>query len=162
VGTLAIVDCTGVDEQEAVRAREFVLLFGLHGFGVAGRSDGLLRWGVPVFVFVFVFVVAGGDSILQDGVEVSFDVVVIFFVFVVAWGASRCGDVVVIVVIVVIVVVDVENVDAENVVVENVVVVKIVVENVVVENVVVFEVAVFGGFVVSHRTPEFEGGSGGA
>jgi hypothetical protein len=150
------VDCTGVDEQEAVRAREFVLLFGLHGFGVAGRSDGLLRWGVPVFVFVFVFVVAGGDSILQDGVEVSFDVVVIFFVFVVAWGASRCGDVVVIVVIVV-VVVDVENVDAENVVVENVVVVKIVVENVVVENVVVF-----GGFVVSHRTPEFEGGSGGA
>jgi hypothetical protein len=92
VRALVVDDSRAVDEKEAMGAREFVILASDDRLRIARRRWRLLDRLAVVFV-VFVVIVASGDAVLQDRVEVGFNVVFVFVV-VVGTRASGSGDVV--------------------------------------------------------------------
>jgi hypothetical protein len=92
VRALVVDDSRAVDEKEAMGAREFVILASDDRLRIARRRWRLLDRLAVVFV-VFVVIVASGDAVFQDRVEVGFNVVFVFVV-VVGTRASGSGDVV--------------------------------------------------------------------
>ena len=64
--TLTIDHRGRVNQQEAVRAGELVLLPFLDWLGVTRSDHWLFRYRLLVVVFVVVFVITGGDAVLQD------------------------------------------------------------------------------------------------
>ena len=85
-------ELTAVDQKKAAGAHEFIRLLRRYTFGnIGGRS----RLRHNFFVFIFVVISCGCDSVLEDRVEVSFDVVgieILFLVIVVftLWSSSEC------------------------------------------------------------------------
>jgi len=155
VWAFAIDHSCAVHEQEAVGAREFVLLLGLHWLCVAGSRQRLLR-GALGFVVVIFIVITRRNPVFQDGVEVGFDIVfVVVIVVVVTGGPARCSDIVVVVVLVLLVVS--EFVVAEFVARERV---TVLVEVVVIKFVLVeflVEFVFIDGVVVRHSSPGIRG-----
>jgi hypothetical protein len=100
VRALVVDDSRAVDEKEAMGAREFVILASDDRLRIARRRWRLLDRLAVVFV-VFVVIVASGDAVFQDRVEVGFNVVFVFVV-VVGTRASGSGDVVFVFVFVII------------------------------------------------------------
>ena len=66
VWTLTIDHRGRVNQQEAVRAGELVLLPLLNWLGVTRSDRWLFRYRLLVVVFVVVFVITGNDAVLQD------------------------------------------------------------------------------------------------
>jgi hypothetical protein len=101
VRALVVDDSRAVDEKEAMGARKFVILASDDRLRIARRRWRLLDRLALVFVVVFVVIVASSDAVLQDRIEVGFNVVFVFVVVIVGTRASGSGDVVFVVVVVV-------------------------------------------------------------
>jgi len=80
MGALVVGDGRVVDEKEARRAKELIVLLGLHRFGFALRRL-LLDRGL-VFVIIVIVVVGGGDADFEDRVQICFDLIVVVVVIV--------------------------------------------------------------------------------
>jgi hypothetical protein len=82
-------ELTAVNQKKATGAHELIGLLRRYTFGNVSRRP---RLGHNFFVFIFVIIGCGCDPILEDRVEVSFDVVGIeilfLIVFVFALGSS--------------------------------------------------------------------------
>jgi hypothetical protein len=100
VRALVVDDSRAVDEKEAMGARKFVILASDDRLRIARRRWRLLDRLALVFVVVFVVIVASSDAVLQDRIEVGFNVVFVFVVVIVGTRASGSGDVVFVVVVV--------------------------------------------------------------
>jgi hypothetical protein len=88
MGALVVGDGRVVDEKEACRAKELIVLLGLHRFGLALRRLLLDRGLVIVIVIVVIVVVGGGDADFEDRVQICFDLIVVFVVIVGGGGGG--------------------------------------------------------------------------
>jgi hypothetical protein len=85
MGAFVVGDGGVVDEKEARRAEELMVLLGLYRFGLAWRRL-LLDWRFVLVVIIIV--IASGDPNFEDCVEICFDLVVVVVVVVGGRGRS--------------------------------------------------------------------------